>query len=137
VEHARNVLGMADASHAEYGASGTPVVAPFTCSPEQVESTVYLARGSLLARLHATAETVEATTCSYGLAPGFGAIASSGGMMVAATDGAGGVRAVERPGHPFFIGTLYQPQLKSAPGSPHPVFAGLLRAAAGSAPALA
>jgi hypothetical protein len=27
------------------------------------------------------------------------------------------------------VGTLYQPQLRSAPGAPHPVFLGLLDAA--------
>ena len=31
--------------------------------------------------------------------------------------------------HPFFVGTLYQPQLRSAPGLSHPVFIGLLDAA--------
>lgn len=131
------MLGIPDASHAEYGDAGTPVVVPFTCSPDQVESTVHLSEGSLLARLHAVPSTVEATTCSYGLAPGFEAIAWSGGMTVAAADDAGGLRAVERPDHRFFVATLYQPQLKSAPGAPHPVFAGLLRAAAGSVRALA
>lgn len=84
----------------------------------------------MMARLHGAARVIERTTCNYGLAAGLEAIASSGGMTVAATDGTGAVRAVERPGHPFFIGTLYQPQLRSAPGSPHPVFVGLLEAAA-------
>jgi CTP synthase (UTP-ammonia lyase) len=60
-------------------------------------------------------------------------IAGVGGMAVAATDRTGEVRAVERPDHPFFVATLYQPQLRSAPGAPHPVFTGLL-AAAGRGP---
>jgi len=51
-------------------------------------------------------------------------------MRVAAVDDTGEVRAIERPEHPFFIGTLYQPQLRSQPGALHPVFAGLLKAAA-------
>jgi CTP synthase (UTP-ammonia lyase) len=121
---------MADASHAEYGVSGTPVISLLACSLDQKTLTVDLAAGSRLARLHGAARVIERTTCNYGLAAGLEAIASSGGMTVAATDGTGAVRAVERPGHPFFIGTLYQPQLRSAPGSPHPVFVGLLEAAA-------
>lgn len=128
---------MPDASHAEYATTGTPVVYRLTCPLDPGKSAVHLAERSLLARLHATPRTTEAFTCSYGLAAGFEAIASSGGMTVAASDGNGGVCAVARPGHPFFIATLYQPQLKSVPGAPHPVFAGLLRTAASSARALA
>ncbi|MFI5282098.1 MAG: hypothetical protein ACHQ0J_03100 [Candidatus Dormibacterales bacterium] len=50
-------------------------------------------------------------------------------MRVSATDDTGEVRAIERVDHPFFVGTLFQPQLKSRPGAPHPVFIGLLEAA--------
>jgi CTP synthase (UTP-ammonia lyase) len=50
-------------------------------------------------------------------------------MRIAATERDGSVRAVERIDHPFFLGTLYQPQLRSSRGAPHPVFVGLLRAA--------
>jgi CTP synthase (UTP-ammonia lyase) len=55
-------------------------------------------------------------------------IAGQHGMRIAATDATGEVRAIERVDHPFFVGTLYQPQLRSAPGAPHPIFAGLLDA---------
>ena len=34
---------------------------------------------------------------------------------------------------PFFVATLFQPQLSSRPGQPHPVVAGFLRASAGRA----
>jgi CTP synthase (UTP-ammonia lyase) len=132
VEHARNLLGIADASHAEYDVSGTPVVTLLACSLQQMEITVDLASGSRLAQLHGVSQVVERTTCSYGLAVGFQHIAATEGMSVAGTDDTGEVRAVERPDHPFFVATLYQPQLRSAPGSPHPVFAGLLAAAASS-----
>jgi CTP synthase (UTP-ammonia lyase) len=108
------------------------VVTLLACSLQQVEITVDLASGSRLARLHGMSQVVERTTCSYGLAVDFQHIAAAEGMSVAGTDDTGEVRAVERPDHPFFIATLYQPQLRSAPGSPHPVFAGLLAAAASS-----
>ena len=49
-------------------------------------------------------------------------------MLVAATDATGEVRAVERSDHPFFVATLYQPQLTSAPGRPHPIWAGFVDA---------
>jgi CTP synthase (UTP-ammonia lyase) len=57
-------------------------------------------------------------------------LAGEHGMSVAGRDDTGEVRAIERPDHPFFVGTLYQPQLSSTPGRPHPLFVALLRATA-------
>ncbi|MDR1453080.1 MAG: CTP synthase [Candidatus Margulisbacteria bacterium] len=39
------------------------------------------------------------------------------------------VEVVELPEHPFFIACQYHPEFKSRPGRPHPLFAGLVRAA--------
>ena len=36
---------------------------------------------------------------------------------------------VELPGHPWFIGVQYHPELKSKPLDPHPLFAGFIEAA--------
>jgi CTP synthase (UTP-ammonia lyase) len=57
-------------------------------------------------------------------------LAGEHGMSVAGRDDTGEVRAIERPDHPFFVGTLYQPQLSSTPDRPHPLFVALLRATA-------
>ena len=132
VEHARSLAGIADASHAEYDPGGTPVISLLSCSLQDQTITVDLTPGSRLAALHGTLHAVEHTACSYGLAPAVQHIAGEHGMRVAATDATGEVRAIERVDHPFFVGTLYQPQLRSAPGAPHPVFVGLLEAALSS-----
>ena len=129
VEHARNLAGIGDAAHAEYGAGGTPVITLLECSLQDQTITVELAPGSLLAKLYGSLHAVEHTTCSYGLAPKMQHIVGEHGMRIAATDGTGEVRAIERVDHPFFVGTLYQPQLRSRPSAPHPVFVGLLDAA--------
>lgn len=128
VEHARSLAGIRDAAHAEYGPGGTPVITLLECSLLDQTIAVDLAPGSLLDRLYGTRRVVEHTTCSYGLAPEAQHIAGVHGMRVAATDATGEVRAIERIDHPFFVGTLYQPQLRSAPGAPHPIFAGVLDA---------
>jgi CTP synthase len=39
------------------------------------------------------------------------------------------IEIVELPGHPFFVGTQFHPELISRPLSPHPLFIGLIRAA--------
>lgn len=129
VEHARNLAGIPDAAHAEYGTGGTAVISLLACSLQGCTITVKLTRGSTLAALCGSLRAVEHTTCSYGLAPEMQHIADEHGMRVAAVDDTGEVRAVERTDHPFFLATLFQPQLRSAPGHPHPVFAGLLKAA--------
>ena len=42
---------------------------------------------------------------------------------------------IEMPGHPWFVGVQYHPELKSKPFAPHPLFAGFHRrgGAAGAA----
>jgi CTP synthase (UTP-ammonia lyase) len=129
VEHARTLLGIADASHAESSSDGTPIVALLSCSLDGHTIDVALTPGTRLAALHGGAPSVtESTTCSYGLDPAWQHVALSSGMVVAGVDDTGEVRAVERPDHPFFVATLYQPQLRSSPGAPHPVWSGFLAA---------
>ncbi len=128
VEHARSLAGIPDATHAEYGESGTAVISLLACSLQDKTITVELTPGSQLAAHYGALQAVESTTCSYGLAPEMQHIANEHGMRVAAIDETAEVRAIERIDHPFFIGTLYQPQLRSAPDRPHPVFLEFLRA---------
>jgi len=105
------------------------VISPLECSLDGRQITVKLSAGSLLRRLHGVASVAENTTCSYGLTPDLDQLASSYGLAVAAIDGTGEVRAVERPDHPFFVATLYQPQLNSTPSIPHPLLTAFLHAA--------
>lgn len=127
VEHARNQAGIRGATHAEYGLGGTEVISLLACSLQGQTITVELAPGSRIAELYGVLQAVEHTACSYGLAPKMQHIASEHGMRAVAVDDTGEVRAVERTDHPFFMATLYQPQLRSTPSTPHPVFVGLLR----------
>jgi len=132
VEHARNIKGITDAVHDEYGVAGTSVVSLLSCSLMESEITIDIAPTSLLGRIHGVARTVESTHCNYGLAADFAAIASSGGMIVSAVDTTGEVRAVERVDHPFFLATLYQPQRRSTVDAPHPIFVAFLDAVLGN-----
>lgn len=137
VEHARNLAGLPDASHAEYGPAGHPVITLLACSLLDQTISVEIASGSVLHSVYGRSHATEKTTCSYGLALDAQHIAGEHGMAVSATDDTGEVRAVERTDHPYFVATLFQPQLSSAAGSPHPVFVGLLLAANKKKPAAA
>ena len=51
-------------------------------------------------------------------------------MRVAGVDGAGEVRIVELDDHPFYIATLFQPELAVFTGVAHPLIKAFLREAA-------
>lgn len=119
-----------DAVHAEYREAGTQIITLVACSLTDQRIQIAIIPGSCLAALYGATGANERTTCNYGRAPELQHLASDHGMRVSATDKTGGVRAIERIDQPFFLGTLFQPQLRSTPAAPHPVFAGLLQAAA-------
>jgi CTP synthase (UTP-ammonia lyase) len=122
--------------HAEYGENGgTAVITLLACSLMEQQISVDFAPGSRLEALYGARSSVERTTCNYGLAPALQDLAEQAGMRISATDATGEVRAIERTDHPFFVGTLYQPQLRSTAREPHPVFLGFIEAAARSAAA--
>ena len=117
--------------HDEYGQPGTPIVTSLACSLNGTTITLNLTPGTRLAAIYdTTSPLVEMTTCNYGLAPGMQHIANSHGMTIAATDDTNEARAIERTDHPFFIATLYQPQLSSTPGHPHPILRAFIDAIA-------
>jgi CTP synthase (UTP-ammonia lyase) len=106
------------------------VITLLACSLIDQQITIDLTPGTRLHELYGTSRGIERTTCNYGLAPELQQLADFHGMRVSATDATGAVRAIERiDHHPFFVGTLFQPQLRSTPDAPHPVFTGLLEAA--------
>lgn len=133
MEHARNLAGQADAAHGEYGApsrgAGAAVITPLACALHGVDIEIELTAGSRLAAVYGRDRATEHATCSYGLDPAQQAMADRDGLRIAALDDTGEARAVERPDHPWFVATLYQPQLRSDPGRPHPVFVGFVDAA--------
>ena len=54
----------------------------------------------------------------------------SAGLVIAAYADDAGVEAVELPGHPFYLATLFQPQMESLEtGVLHPIVAALVGAA--------
>ncbi|HMK11246.1 MAG TPA: hypothetical protein VK461_06675 [Acidimicrobiales bacterium] len=134
VEHARTLLGIHAASHAEYDHADADnprveVVSLLACALTESQIEISITPHTLLAEIHAgETRRVERTHCSYGLSPDFSHIASQAGMRVSAIDDTGEVRAVERADHPFYLGTLYQPQRTSSPKRPHPLWVAFARA---------
>ena len=129
IEYVRNVLGYRDADHQESSPEATQLaVTALACSLVGQSHTVRFRPGSRLAEIYGTHEADEGYFCNYGIAPDFEALLGSSGLTISATD-EGAVRAVELPGHPFFVGTLYISQVRSTPVEPHPLIAAFLSAA--------
>jgi CTP synthase (UTP-ammonia lyase) len=131
---ARELAGIADAEHAERApAAGAPVVAPLACSLVGQEREVRCVPGTRLAAILGTAPFTGFHWCGYGLAEPFVARLAAAGVVVCAHAPDAGVEGVELPDHPFFVATLFQPQMGASAGGPlHPLIIAFLDAAARS-----
>ena len=124
---ARDLAGI-DAAHAEYGESeGELVIVELACSLVGHEGAITYEPGTLMQEIMGTDRSVERYHCSYGLDPAYLQRLSDAGVVFSAHDDAGDVRALELPGHPFFLGTLFQPELAGDGTRAHPVIRAFAR----------
>lgn len=126
VEYARNMLGWADAEHAETAAAtgadtGRAVISPLACALVEAVGSVRLLPGTRIASTYGANQTSEGYRCRYGLNPEFQAALMAGPLRAAADDETGEVRAVELDGHPFFVATLFQPERAALKGEAVPL----------------
>jgi CTP synthase (UTP-ammonia lyase) len=134
LEYVRNVLGRAEAEHAETSAAAEmPLIAPLTCSLVGAQGNVRFAEGSRVREIYGDGEAVEDYNCSYGFNPRYVSLLEGGPMKVTGVDGEGGVRVVELSGHPFFVATLFQPERSALARRAHPLVRAFVRAASDGA----
>jgi CTP synthase (UTP-ammonia lyase) len=128
LEHARHCIGLRAASTAEISPDGDElVVTPMACSMFGETGTVTLLEGTRVYAVYGRSATREPYRCHYSLNPMYRDMILNLGMVASGVDGEGEIRVIERTDHPFFVATLFVPQLSDE--QPHPVFRGLLRAA--------
>jgi CTP synthase (UTP-ammonia lyase) len=132
LEFARDVCGMPEARHAENGAGAgsDALITELACSLAGHQGGINLTAGSRIEGLLGAGRTVERYHCSYGIAAGYLDLLRAHGMVFSGADDAGEVRVAELPDHPFFLCTLFQPELAGDGRDPHPVIRGFARAAA-------
>jgi len=131
IEYARHVAGVSDADHAESNPSAKhAVVVALSCPLEGQEGTVRLLSGSRAAMLYDRPTVRERYRCNYGLNPAYTGLFVSGGLAATGWDEANEVRVVELAGHPFFLATLFQPELSAQADRPLPLITGFVTAAA-------
>lgn len=131
LEYARNVCGLRTVQNAEITPEADDLlIVPLECSLVGHEEAVMIAPGTLAARIAGPGRRTERYHCAYGLNPQYLDALTQGGLLFSGFDDDGHVRVVELPGHPFFMGTLFQPELQGDGTQPHPIVAALAVAAA-------
>jgi CTP synthase (UTP-ammonia lyase) len=131
LEFAINVAGIKDGQHGDYGTTGgTPVIVRVACPVADRAPGAAALSGRIRMTVDPTSQAFhiygrerinEEFACNWELNPEFRPALEKAGLRIVGWDEAGQTRITELPGHPFFIGTMFQPQLSSTAAVPHPV----------------
>jgi len=131
LELARDVAGVPAADHAEiHPGAAELVVTPLACGLVEQSGDITFTPGSRLHAIFGGRPAREGYHCRYGLNPAWRARLEGAGLRCTGFDAAGDVRAAELAGHPFFIGTLFQPERSALRGERHPLIRAFVEAAA-------
>jgi len=129
IEFARNVLHIGGADHAETApGAGDLVVTALACSLVGQHGDITFTPGSRLDRIFGGAVSREGYHCNYGPNPAYRARFEMAGLAFTGFDREAQVRACELVGHPFFVGTLFQPERAALAGRSHPLVEAFVRA---------
>ena len=146
IEAARNLAGHPDAASTEFDPdTSTPVIATMAEQLDIVDGKgdlggtmrlgsypADLVAGSLVAEAYGTTHVTERHRHRYEVNNEYRADLAEHGLKVSGTSPDGNlVEFVEldRELHPFYVATQAHPEYKSRPTQPHPLFAGLVKAA--------
>lgn len=129
LEFARDVCGLTAVDNLEQNPDAADaLIVPLECSLLGEESAVLIEPGTVAAAAMGPGPTTERYFCRYGLNADYLATLQSHGLVVSGRDERGDVRVAELPGHPFCVGSLFQPELSSDPTWVHPLIVGFAAA---------
>jgi CTP synthase (UTP-ammonia lyase) len=129
IEYARNVLGFKDADHAEYDPYACSLfITQLACSLAGREMELTFSSGSRVAEIYGATSAIEQYYCNFGVNPDYVALLQSGALKITGSDSEGEIRVIELPDHPFFVGTLFVPQISSTAEQPHPLVTAFMKA---------
>lgn len=100
------------------------MITPLACSLVGQQQRVEIQPGTRASLLYGDSRAEEDYYCNYGVNPTFRRTLEQGGLTVSGTGASGEIRMIELADHPFFMATLFLPQMRSTVDSPHPVIAG-------------
>ncbi len=141
IELARNVLGMTEANSTEFDPSTPHPVIDLMASQEDVEDkggtmrlglyAAKLAEGSKIRELYGQELVYERHRHRWEVNNRYRKDLEAAGMRLSGLSPDDNlVEYIELVDHPYFVATQAHPEFRSRPDQPHPLFAGLIRAAA-------
>jgi CTP synthase len=148
IEAARQLAGIEKAASSEFGPSEEPVVGLLTeweregaletrSADGDLGGTMrlgaypcVLAEGTLARQIYGEAEIDERHRHRYEVNINYMNSLSAAGLSFSGMSPDGRLpEIIELPGHPWFLGVQFHPELKSKPFQPHPLFASFVKAA--------
>jgi CTP synthase (UTP-ammonia lyase) len=130
LELARNEAGLVSASHGEDDPTAAEqLLIPMACALLDQEERVTVEPGTLAARILGAGPRTERYFCGFAVNEAYVPALVAAGLVVAGRDDAGAVRLGELRDHPFFIGSLFQPELSSDADHVHPLIRAFYAAA--------
>jgi CTP synthase (UTP-ammonia lyase) len=135
IETARNAASLTGADHAETRPDAPhAVIHPLVCPLVEASEQIHLAEHSRLHRAYGTLAITEAYHCRFGMNPLYRDILKTAGWDFTAANVAGDIRGGELRHHPFFVGTLFQPERRALQSARAPLVALFVRTAVERAP---
>ena len=121
---------MTDADHEESSPEASfRLISKLSCSLVGQEKRIRVVPNTRAHRIYGTTDIMEMFACNYGLNAAFESEIRSKDLLVSGFDEDGASRVVELPGHPFFVATLFVPQVLSREDKPHPLVSAFVEAA--------
>jgi CTP synthase (UTP-ammonia lyase) len=105
------------------------LISKLSCSLVGETQAIVVRPGTLAHQAYGLEKVMEQFSCNYGLNPVYQEALEKSGLRVAGTGQDGEARIVELAGHPFFVATLFVPQLSSSVEQPHQLITHFLKAA--------
>ncbi len=148
IEAARDLAGITGASTTEFGPTSDPVVGMMTewMRGNELEKRradgdmggtmrvgaypCRLSPGSRVSEIYGAGEVSERHRHRYEVNTNYKPLLEAQGLVFSGMSPDGSLpEIVELPGHPWFVGVQFHPELKSKPFQPHPLFASFIKAA--------
>ena len=133
-------MGLADADSAEHGVPSSNLLITAVACPMPDRSAgvpnmhgaacIRLRRGTRAWEIYASDEVSERYFCNYEVNPEYRERLQAAGLVLSGFSENGDIRIAELPAHPFFMATLFQPQLSSEAGRTHPLITAFVQASA-------
>jgi CTP synthase (UTP-ammonia lyase) len=121
---------MKDADHEESAPDASmKLISKLTCSLVGQTRNVRIVPGTLAHQIYGKEEATEVFACNYGVNESFHETIASKELQISGFDEENTIRMMELKNHPFYISTLFVPQVLSTAENPHPLIVAYLQSA--------